>query len=150
MQPQVRNKTRRASGNDYGLNTELETFLSVNASEAYKRPWHRLERGLRLNRLRKFIEVETTRLNLQPLDVEQLTNVLHRALDKKLLNSKACVIYDHEKEEIQEIKGLVYHRNAEGRMISSIVEKKAVTLRRKATQKENLSSVSPKVDEQQV
>ncbi|NBO09325.1 MAG: hypothetical protein EBV30_08275, partial [Actinobacteria bacterium] len=36
------------------------------------------------------------------------------------------------KEEIQEIKGLVYHKTAEGRILSSIVDKKsAVTFRKK-------------------
>ena len=110
----------------------LEQFLNLNAAEAYKRPWHRLERGLRLNRIRKFIESETARMSLQQNDVEHLTNLLHRALDKKLLNSKTCVIYDHEKEEIQEIKGLVYHKAADGRIISQIIEKKSgVTFRRK-------------------
>ncbi len=139
MQPQNRNKTRRASSPQtnestpsYGLNTGLEQFLNLNASEAYKRPWHRLERGLRLNRIRKFIEAETSRMNLAHQDVEHLTNLLHRALDKKMLNSKTCVVYDHEKEEIQEIKGLVYHKAADGRIMSQIIEKKSgVTFRRK-------------------
>jgi hypothetical protein len=37
-----------------------------------------------------------------------------------------------EKEEIQEIKGLVYHKTAEGRILSNIVDKKsAVTFRKK-------------------
>ena len=144
MQPNAsnRNKTRRAASPvntnnqdtpSYALNTGLEQFLNLNASEAYKRPWHRLERGLRLNRIRKFIEAETARMNLQHQDVEHLTNLLHRALDKKLLNSKTCVVYNPEKEEIQEIKGLVYHKAADGRIVSQIIEKKsAITLRRKA------------------
>ena len=36
-----------------------ETFkvlLEDSAREAYSRPWHRIERGLRLNRLRIFVE----------------------------------------------------------------------------------------------
>jgi len=139
-----RNRTRRASPSpspaqgqeqqlpSYGENTGLEQFLSLNASEAYKRPWHRLERGLRLNRLRKFIESEATRMHLSETDREMLTNVLHRALDAKLLNSKIAVVYSSETEEIQEIKGLIYHKTADGRVISKLVEKKSsVTLRRK-------------------
>jgi len=136
-----RNKTRRAqspSGTTpteatYGVNTGLEQFLNLNANEAYKRPWHRLERGLRLNRIRKFIEAEKTRMVLSEQDTDHLTNLLHRALDRKMLNSKTCVIYDQEKEEIQEIKGLVYHKSADGRILSQIVEKKTggITLRKK-------------------
>jgi hypothetical protein len=137
MNSNSKNKTRRASSTDaqpstYAVNSGLEQFLNLNVNEAYKRPWHRLERGLRLNRLRKFIETETSRMNLQAVDVENLTNLLHKALDKKILNSKTAVIYDQEKEEIQEIKGLIYHKTADGRIQSQILEKKqGVTLRRK-------------------
>lgn len=115
-----------------GLNTDLESFLNLNASEAYRRPWHRLERGLRLNRIRKFVEGEKERLNLSDEDTEYLKQRLEKALDKKLLNSKTAVVYDMEKEEIQEIKGLVYHKTAEGRVLSNLVDKKSVTFRRKA------------------
>jgi hypothetical protein len=135
-----RNRTRRASPSpsvpasepSYGTNTGLEQFLNLNASEAYKRPWHRLERGLRLNRLRKFIDSESTRMILSEADRDMLTNILHRALDMKQLNSKTAVVYDPELEEIKEIKGLIYHKTADGRILSKIVEKKiSVTLRRK-------------------
>lgn len=162
-----RNKTRRAGSpsttaagggsevvadpaEQYGLNTGLEQFLNLNASNAYKRQWHRLERGLRLNRIRRFIEAETARMKLSTIDVENLTNLLHKALDKKLLNSKNSVIYDPEKEEIQEIKGLVYHRAADGKIVSQIVEKKSnnMTVRRRKTdsvmnKNETTSAVAP-------
>ena len=132
----LKNKTRRIVPS-YVQNSGLEEFLDLNASEAYKRPWHRLERGLRLNRIRQFIELETNRMNLSDLDKDQLTNLLHKALDKKQLNSKTCVIYDIESEEIKEIKGLIYHKTADGRIMSQIVEKKTgVTFRaKKATGK---------------
>jgi hypothetical protein len=136
MNSNHKNRTRRVHSNEplssYASTPGLEDFLNLNASEAYKRPWHRLERGLRLNRIRKFIEEERVRMNLSNSDVEDLTNLLHKALDKKLLNSKTCVIYDIEKEGIQEIKGLIYHKSADGRIKSQILEKKqGITLRRK-------------------
>ena len=126
----------------YGLNSELESFLNVNASEAYKRPWHRLERGLRLNRIRNFVDAEKARLNLSNDDTDYLKGKIDKALEKKLLNSKNCVIYDQEKEEIQEIKGLIYHKTADGRMLSSIVDKKVgVTFRKKATKNDPAGTV---------
>jgi len=134
-------RTRRASpgldanvASSVGLNTELESFLNLNASEAYKRPWHRLERGLRLNRIRKFVESEATRMNLSEEDADYLKQRLEKALDKKLLNSKTCVVYDPVSEEIQEIKGLVYHKTADGKILSNIIEKKnsGVTFRKKS------------------
>jgi hypothetical protein len=115
----------------YGENPGLESFLNVNASEAFCRPWHRLERGLRLNRIRAFIAAEKAKLNLSDADTEALTNLLHRSLDKKLLNSKSAVVYSMETQEIQEIKGLIYHTNSDGRVLSQIVEKKGgVTFRK--------------------
>jgi hypothetical protein len=79
---------------------------------------------LRLNRIRNFVEAEKKRLNLTDTDTEYLKAKIEKALEKKLLNSKTCVVYDQEKEEIQEIKGLVYHKTADGKMLSNILEKK--------------------------
>jgi hypothetical protein len=143
-------RSRRPSSPDgtttYGLNSELESFLNVNASEAYKRPWHRLERGLRLNRISNFVAAEKERLTLSTEDTEYLKAKIDKALDKKLLNSKNYVVYDQETEEIKEIKGLIYHKTADGRMLSSIVDKKVgVTFRKKATKVEqNVNSESVK------
>jgi hypothetical protein len=146
----LRNKTRRTSSEPtadapvtvpaaaptqpvqetFGENPNLVSFLETNANDAFRRPWHRLERGLRLNRIRMFIASEKAKLNLSDADAEYLTNLLHKSLDKKLLNSKSAVVYSVEAQEIQEIKGLVYHTTSEGRVLSQIVEKKGVTFRK--------------------
>jgi hypothetical protein len=156
-----RNRTRRANSPHAGESTapapapraadpmeqnqELEQFLNLNANNAYRRPWHKMERGFHLNRLRKFVDAEKARMNLSDEDVILLQSKLEKAYDKKLLKSKTYVIYDPENEEIQEIKGLVYHKTAEGRMLSSLVEKKGVTFRRKPAQ--NMKGGGDKVEE---
>ena len=112
----------------------LVKFLDQEAGGAYKRQWHRLERGLRLNRIRKFSEDEAKRLNLSDGERQSLFQLLAKSLEKKLLNSKTAVIYDLDKEEITEIKGIVMHRNADGKMLFQLIDKqKAVTFRRKKT-----------------
>ena len=117
----------------------LLQFLDQDAGGAFKRQWHRLERGLRLNRLRKFSEEEAERLHLTPAEKQNLHSLLVKSLDKKLLNSKTAVIYDQEKETITEIKGLVMHRNSEGGMMFQIVDKqKGVTFRKKKTVTEDV------------
>jgi hypothetical protein len=65
---------------------------------------------------------------------------LEKALDKKMLNSKTCVVYDPATEEIQEIKGLVYHKTADGKILSTVIDKKnsGVTFRKKS-----IASVAP-------
>ncbi len=115
----------------------LLQFLDQDADGAYKRQWHRLERGLRLNRLRKFSEEEAQRLHLSDTEKQSLYSLLAKSLDKKLLNSKTAVIYDQEKETITEIKGLVMHRNSEGIVLFQLLDKqKAVTFRKKKTMPE--------------
>lgn len=134
-------RTHDISGDIISINTRrtvtfdsdsLLHFLDQDAGGAYKRQWHRLERGLRLNRLRKFAEEEAARLHLSEIEKLNLYNLLAKSLDKKLLNSKTAVIYDQEKESITEIKGLVMHRSSEGFMLFQLLDKqKNITFRNK-------------------
>ena len=102
-------------------------LLDDKANDAYKRPWHRLERGLRLNRLRLFAETEAQKTQLSQIEKAALLNVLQKGLDKKLLNSKTTVVYDQDQETILEIKGLVMHRGSDGFMKFQLIEKKVST-----------------------
>lgn len=119
------------------LNTATKTFvnfLNQEAGDAYKRPWHRLERGLRINRIRLFADDEAARLSLSDVEKTLLLQQLMKAHEKKILNSKNSVIYDSDEQKIKEIKGLVMHRNAEGTVLFQVLEKKnAVTFRKKNT-----------------
>ncbi len=113
---------------------EFQTFLNSNAEEAFNRPWHKLERGLRLNRLREFVDAEKARANYTDDETKQLTAVIMKAFDKKMLNTKNVVVYNEETAKIEEIKGLVMHRGADGKMLFQILEKKAgVTFRKPRT-----------------
>jgi hypothetical protein len=110
----------------------LSKFLDAEVGGAYKRQWHRLERGLRINRLRKFADEEARRLNLTDQERGHLFSLLMKSLEKKQLNSKTAVVYDLDQEKITEIKGLVMHRASDGQTLFQIVDKqKGVTFRRK-------------------
>ena len=132
-----RNKTMRRpindlSGADYSINESLDNMLNAESTAAYKRPWHRLDRGLRLNRLRAFTDTLTVQRGLKPAEVTALMQLLTRALDRKILNSKTSVLYDLEKEEITEIKPLIMHQNSQGEVLFQILEKRnAVTFRKR-------------------
>ena len=120
----------------------LTRFLDQDAGSAYHRQWHRLERGLRLNRLRKFSEEEAARLQLSDGEKQNLYALLLKSLDKKLLNSKTAVIYDQEQEKITEIKGLVMHRTSEGPVLFQLLDKqKGVTFRIKKSSTEETKEV---------
>jgi len=108
-------------------------FLATNSEDAFTRPWHRLERGMRLNRLRKFAEDEAERFKFTDQEKNELFTMLSKAVDKKQLNSKSIVNYDVEKQKILEIKGLVFHKTADNRIIFQITERKAATQKRRPT-----------------
>ena len=57
--------------------------------------------------------------------------VLLKALDKKQLNSKSIVTYDTEQQKILEIKGFVFHKQADGKMAFQFAERKVGTMRKK-------------------
>lgn len=98
--------------------------LANDAENSLKRPWHKLERGLRIGRLREFVSRETDRLKLDAEDTDGLFKLLTKALDKKILNSKAAVSYEIETERITEIKGLVSHTGANNKTKYQLLEKK--------------------------
>ena len=119
---------------DFAVNESLQRLIDAEASIAYKRPWHRLERGLRLNRLRLFVTELGDKRSLKESERTNLLTLLTKALDKKLLNSKTAVEYDHEEEKIKEIKPLVMHQSATGDVLFQILEKRnAVTFRKRSS-----------------
>lgn len=129
---------------DYSRNDSLDQILSAEAGTAFRKPWHRLERGLRLNRLRAFSESMAAARSLKPVEKTALLDLLTRALDRKVLNSKLAVVYDQEKEVITEIKPLVMHQSATGEVLFKILERKnAVTFRKKPTATVAAASPAP-------
>ena len=144
-----RNKTQRRvsfdiSGADYSVNESLNNMLMAEASSAYKRPWHRLDRGLRLNRIRAFAESMGKTRGLKESEQTALLTLLTKALDRKVLNSKTCVVYDMEKEEITEIKPLIMHQNAQGEILFQIMERRnAVTFRKRVASEPDVGAAAP-------
>jgi hypothetical protein len=129
---------------DYSLNQGLQDLLQKESEVAFKKPWHRLERGMRLNRLRLFSDSMKDSKGLQETESTALLQLLTKSLDKKQLNSKNSVVYDIETEKILEIKSLVMHQKADGSYIFQLLDKpirNAVTMRKKTAVPEPLTTV---------
>jgi hypothetical protein len=116
-----------------GISEKTFQLLSQDAENALKRPWHKLERGLRIGRLREYVSRETQKMSLNEEDADILFKLLCKGLDTKMLSSKAAVTYDFESEKITEIKGLVAHSQASGRTKYQLLEKKVGTTQKKRT-----------------
>jgi len=114
--------------------------LANDAENSLKRPWHKLERGLRIGRIREFVAREVERLKMDSEDSDALFKLLIKALDRKLLNSKAAVTYDLESE----IKGLVSHTSALNKTKFQILEKKpAATQKKRAATPTSAATLQP-------
>jgi hypothetical protein len=141
-----RNTTHDLSANviDFAVNESLERLINTEIETAYRRPWHRLDRGLRLNRLRLFVDDLATKRGLKPQEKAALLTLLSKSLDKKLLNSKVAVDYDPETERILEIKPLVMHQSATGEVLFQLLEKRnAVTFRKRSSAPAAASAAAP-------
>ena len=142
-----RHKTQKRTFTDLNEKSEQEeTFknlLEDSAREAYSRPWHRLERGLRLNRLRFYVEETALQHNMSKEEKEAFFVYLQKALDKKLLNTLKVVQYDQEKQKINSIKGLELKRNTEGTLRWGFSAKKQkIELTRKKRKEDTIQNES--------
>jgi len=128
----------------------FRNLLDESARDAFRRPWHRLERGLRLNRLRMYVEEMSAQCSFNTEEKGRFFVFLQNALDRKLLNTHKIVEYLPELQKIKSIRGLEVRRSPQGEAKWGFIRvKKADGTRRvkKATDKveepEALSAQQP-------
>jgi len=125
----------------------FKDLLDSSAEEAFKRPWHRIERGLRLNRLRIFIEDVSSQFNMTDDEKKALFVFLQKSHDKKLLNTIKVVQYSPETQRITAIKGFEIKRNAEGVLKWAFKQKPEGTRKRKKEDSPSVSTETVKIEE---
>uniref|UniRef100_A0A6C0KMW9 Uncharacterized protein n=1 Tax=viral metagenome TaxID=1070528 RepID=A0A6C0KMW9_9ZZZZ len=148
---EARHKTQKKVNNETpGDNGEkdsaFKTLLEDSAREAYSRPWHRIERGLRLNRLRIFVEELVPQHNMTKEEKDALFTFLQKSLDKKLLNTLKIVQYDQEKQRILSIRGLELKRNEDNVLKWGFHTKKKAEGTRKKKKGEEVTAVETKIE----
>ena len=141
-----RHKTQKKAISDSEVKADqFKAILEDSAKEAYSRPWHRIERGLRLNRLRLFVEDISLQFHMTQDEKDAFFIYLQKALDKKLLNTLKVVQYDQETQRIKSIRGLELKRNTENILKWTISAKKKPDGTRKKKQEE--ISTDKKIEE---
>lgn len=153
MDPQ-RHRTQKRSNNETSVATDVtpathspseerfKILLEAGARDAYARPWHRIERGLRLNRIRIFIEEIAPQYEMTKEEKDELFLFLQKALDNRLLNTLKVVQYDTNTQRIQSIKGLEMKRDEKKILKASFNTAKP---RADSTRKKKKSSDLPSV-----
>lgn len=149
-----RHKTQKKISNEIlnedGSGEQDDSFknlLEDSAREAYSRPWHRIERGLRLNRLRIFIEDVAPQFQMTKEEKDSFFLFLQKSLDKKLLNTLKIVNYDQEKQRITTIRGLEIKRSVDGILKWGFNNKKPRPDGTRKKKKDDIPSVSTQLSE---
>lgn len=149
----VKHKTFKKSQSDISTNVQqlpyssgeesasLRAILEDSALQAYSRPWHRLERGLRLNRLRLFVEEFGSAHGLNPSEKELFFKYLQKALDKNQLNTHKIVNYRPEISKIIGIIGLEIRRSADGTVRWGFNAKKKIETKKKKKDDSDIAKI---------
>lgn len=86
----------------------LDAFFAAEAQNTFQQPWQKLDRGSRLDRLRKWVQTYTPAGGgeLTPAERASLLTAVLQAFELKQLNTKVAVEYDPVAATVTSIRGL--------------------------------------------
>ena len=87
---------------------DLLKKLEAEKELRFKKPWAKLEKGNKLNRLNIYIENEIKEKELSENSSKKLKKLLHTIFEKGILSKSSEVEYCNETCKIISIKNLVY------------------------------------------
>ena len=87
---------------------DLLKKLESEKEERFKKPWAKLEKGNKLNRLNLYIEDEISEKELNEDTIKKLKKLLHTIFEKGILSKSSEIEYCNETCKILNIKNLVY------------------------------------------
>tara|TARA_B100001094_G_scaffold150903_1_gene146100 strand:+ start:959 stop:1339 length:381 start_codon:yes stop_codon:yes gene_type:complete len=90
---------------------DLLKKLEAEKELRFKKPWSKLEKGNKLNRLNLYIEEETKEKELSEEISKKLKKLLNTIFDKGILSKSSEIEYCNETCKIISIKNLVYDKD---------------------------------------
>jgi len=81
----------------------LDALFNAETTATFHQPWQKLDRGARLDRLRKFVQAYP---GLSPAERASLLTAVLQAFELRQLNTKVAVEYDPIAANIDSIRGL--------------------------------------------
>ena len=111
---QLRDIENRSSGTSRNSsktesNQDITFLLNQEKTEIFKKPWNRLDTGMKLNRIRLFSESESLEKGFSEEKQEELRKKLVEAVRNNKLSKNTEVDYDVDECIIKTIKYLVYN-----------------------------------------
>ena len=85
----------------------LDALFASETTNTFQQPWQKLDRGSRLDRLRKFVQsYDPPESQLTPAERASLLTAILQAFELRQLNTKLAVDYDPVASTITGIRGL--------------------------------------------
>jgi hypothetical protein len=113
----------------------LEAFFACESAANFNQPWQKLDRGSRLDRLRKFVAVYPG--SLTAAERAALLSTVLKAFELRQLNTKVAVEYDPAAAIITAIRGLRERTTVSGlrtyRIDPPAAARTRTTIKRKST-----------------
>jgi hypothetical protein len=124
--------------------TGLDARLELERQRAYQRPWNKLEKGLKLNRLRLFAEEEAAREHYSTKEQADLFEFLHTQLERRMITGKQQVQYDLARERITGVRGLRTTVGEDGQRAFHMQEPRRTVRRTARSPHVKMEKTSPK------
>ena len=101
----------------------IKQLLNKEKNNIFKQSWNRLDNGMKLNRIKIFIESETKQKDLSKEQQENLKNLLNHAIQNNKLNKNTDVNYDKNECKIINIKNLCYKDDKYNLSFNEVIKK---------------------------
>jgi len=106
-----RSSTNRKTSLSHESDEKIKKLLNKEKKQYYKQPWNKLDNGMKINRLKMFIDSEKEKNTLNDSQTENLKNLLITSCTSGKLNKSSDIIYNKEEGFIESIKILKYNED---------------------------------------
>ena len=111
------------SNKDENIEKDKVENESNDQEMRFKKPWAKLDKGIKLNRILVFIKQEVSRRSLTDNQEKQLKTLLLHLCENNGLNKSSDVIYNSETMLIESIKLLLFHEETKKYSIQKMMYK---------------------------
>ena len=113
---QLRDIENRSAGNRrIGLSHEsdekIKKMLNKEKTTCLKQPWNKLDNGMKINRIKIFVDSEKEKNNLNDKESENLRKLLITTCTSGKLNKSSDISYNRDDAIIESIKILKYNED---------------------------------------
>lgn len=123
----------------------LDAFFACESAATFNQPWQKLDRGSRLDRLRKFVTMYPG--TLSAAERAALLSTVLKAFELRQLNTKVAIEYDPASATITAIRGLRERITPSGlrtyRIDPPTTARTRTTIKRKATESGSVTVATP-------